>query len=56
MVVFPSRDSDDIMNQPGWYLVRLSFPSGSRAAIAHPIIDRTLVEVSRDLTDVFMTN
>lgn len=52
MVVFPHRDFLEIMDQPGWYLVRISFPPNGRTAIATPVTDKTILECIRDLADV----
>lgn len=52
MVVFPHRDFADIMDQPGWYFVRLTFAPNGRTAIATPIMDRSNLEVIRDIADV----
>lgn len=56
MVVFPSREAEDIMNEPGWYLVRLTFPPGGNVAIAMPVTNVTLIEAARDMTDTFVVN
>ena len=49
-------ESAEMMTEPGWYMVELSFPPGGKAAIARPVTDARLVEASSDLSSCFLEN
>jgi len=54
MVVFPHKDHLEFMDKPRWYMVTVSFPPNGRVGIATPVKNKTLLDVSLDMTENFL--
>ena len=54
LTIFPSLMARDLMKDPGWYLVRLSFAPESRIGVAEPIITKEITYVAYDLLRTYV--